>query len=914
MTDDDQSPTTSPDDLPDAADGETDQAAKRDLARDILERIEDADDSDQYRSLRDQLYGLGREIVPLLREELDSWHYRRRMAAATNLGRLGDRESVGRMVELLNDPQADVREMALFALGILGDQSVLDAVRGALDDYDADVRYRALIALNDLGCPGLEDILLRCLRSDDAYGVREQALSLLKDSGTPRAVPAVLEALLERKADMQQMAEETLDRLVPEMEEEDYRRIRQVLTPRQRRLALNHLESRNLQKVYPTLARYLKVSGKGDKARERGLDKYGRLLSSEEEQPFLDRAYERDDTVDLLVDHFTDPDARRSILLVGDAGTGKTAIIHELTRRLTELDDATDGASDTAETAETDDPDSASGDDGQSEPDWEVLETNTSELISGTRYLGDWETKLKEMTEAIIDRQKVILYLTNPNDLLGAGAHSKSDENFADFFKPYLHRGQITMVAECTEEALKGGLSTDPGFLRLFRQVTVPEMSRDETHTVLDRRLDDYDVRGGRSVDAEPGCLDEIIDFARSFYTRSAQPGRACDLQDALVDYATRHDDEDADPVTLRSDAIPPCLSEETGISLELLDDNEPLDLGETRDWFTDRLIDQDHAVDAIVDRMAMIKAGMVDPRSPLGVYFLVGPTGVGKTYLAQLVAERIFGDQDRLERYDLSEYQGRYAVEKLIGSPHDRDREGLLTEQVRNQPYSVLLFDEFEKASPEIFHLFLQILDEGRLTDARGETTDFRQTLIFLTSNLGASSKSIAPLGFDPDEDRSSAQKSGIRNKLDDFFAPEFLNRLDDILVFTPLSQHAMHRLVEVELDRMVDRRGFARRTLSVETTPDARRILEREGFSERFGARELHRTLEQRVLTPISRLLIETPGPHDSKTVVIDADGDELTVDFASRSGFEGPEGPDPGLDTDDSSSRPPRSPIET
>lgn len=852
---------------------------KEELAKGIFERIEQTDDTDQYRSLRDQLYGLGAEIIPLLREELESWHYRRRMAAATNLGRLGDAHSVPQMVELLNDPQADVREMALFALGILGDQSVVDAVRGALDDYDADVRYRALIALNDLGYDGLETILIDRLEHDDAYGVREQALSLLQEVGTPRSVPTILQALLERDKDMQRMAEEALDRLVPEMDRHDYKRLQNELTPRERRLVLNYMESRNLHKVYRTLAKHLRLRTEPSEENERGLDKYGRLLDSEKEREFLADAYGREETVQLLLDHCTDPDTRRSILLVGDAGVGKTAIIHEFAKRL-----------------------------GDGDEDWSVLETNTSELISGTRYLGDWETKLKEMTEAILEHENVILYLTNPNDLLGAGAHSKSDENFADFFKPYLHRGQLMMIAECTDEALKNGLTSDPGFLRLFRQVSVPSMTESETFEVLRKRTDEFEARGERSVVATDDCLEAILDFAKSFYTRSDNPGRSCDLHDALIDYATRKADDDADPIVLKSEQIPPCLSEETGISLDLLDDTIPLDLDETRTWFTGRLIDQDHAVEAITDRMAMIKAGLVDSESPLGVYFLVGPTGVGKTYLAQLVAERIFGDRDRVSRFDLSEYQGRYAIEKLVGSPHDRDREGLLTEEVRNQPYSVLLFDEFEKADPEVFHLFLQILDEGRLTDAQGRTTDFRQTLIFLTSNLGASRTSIAPLGFEAGDDQE-ALAGRILEKLGEFFAPEFLNRLDDTLVFTPLSREAMAELVDIEIDRVLERRGFTRRNIEVETTPEAKRWLEEHGFSERFGARELQRTIEQAVLTPISRLLVSTTGPHAGKRIVVSLENDEIEVGFEAGH----PERIPPEVDDVDPDRSKPRSPLE-
>lgn len=821
------------------------------LGRRLLEQIQTCEDEERYRSYRDQLYGLGPEVIPMLREELGSVHYRRRMAAATNLGRLGDTQSVPALVQLLNDPQSGVREMALFGLGILNDSSAIEAILNSLSDYDADVRYRALVALSDLGYAHLEDVLIRAM-NDEAYGVREQALSQLRAAGTPRAIVPVLKALLEREHEMQQMAEEALDRLVPKLTREHYKRVQEQLTPRERRLILNHLEGKNLQEVYVTLWQRLQLVSRTQPTK-RGLDKYGRLLNSPDERDFLQHAYGRDDTVDMLLEHFTDPDATRSLLIVGEAGTGKTAIIHEFALRLMEVE-------------------------GE---DWQILETNTSELISGTRYLGDWETKLKEMAETILKHDKVILYITNPDDLLGAGAHSKSDENFADFFKPYLQRGQLRMIAECTEDDIKGGLSRDPGFLRQFRQIKVQEMDDAQTLDVLRQRVKELKASHQRAVEPEVGCLDRVVDFARSFYTRAAAPGRACDLLDALVDYSGRQTDRAADVVTLRVEHIPACLSETTGISLDLLDDTIKLDLDGTAQWFGDRLIDQEHAIDVLVDRLAMIKAGLVAPQKPLGVYFLVGPTGVGKTYFAKLTAERLFGDAERMLRFDLSEYRGRFAVEKLIGTPHDKDREGLLTEAVRNQPFTVLLFDEFEKADPEIYNLFLQILDEGRLTDARGKTTDFRQTIIFLTSNLGASRTSISPLGFGG-EQRSSRFDGHVLNKLDEFFAPEFLNRLDDVLVFSPLTEHAMRRLVEIELARAFTRRGFARHKLNVRASDPAIEWLEEHGFSERFGARELKRVIERTVLTPISRIIVRDADEHRGKTLLVDAEDGELTFAF--------------------------------
>lgn len=828
---------------------------KLEWAQELLQRIETTEGEERYRNYRDQLYGLGASIIPVLRENLGHQHYLRRMAAATNLGRLGHQDSVSDLVRLLNDPQAGVREMALFSLGILGNPTVTEAILPSLHDYDADVRYRALVALGDLNYPHLEEVLIKAME-DESYGVREQAISQLRVVGTPLCAPVVLKALLEREVEMQRNAEELLDRLVPRLTRDHYRKLPQQLTPRERRLILNYLEARNLQEVYGTLWQRLQLVNKAETP-TRGLDKYGRLLHTEEEARFLERAYGREEVVETLVRHFQEESTQRSILLVGEAGVGKTAIIHELARRLT-----------------------------RSEEEWQIVETNTSELISGTRYLGDWETKLKEMAEAILKHDQVLLYVTNPNDLLGAGAHSKSDENFADFFKPYLQRGQLKLIAECTEEDLKNGLTRDPGFLRLFRQVKVQPMDEGETLEVLRQRLRDIEVGEEREVRAEPGCLEQIVDFSESFYTRSFAPGRACDLMDALVDYTERTEERKGDFV-LRAANLPACLSEVTGMSLDLLDDTIPLDLDETEEWFLNRLIDQNHAVETIVNRLGLVKTGMGDPEKPLGVFFLVGPTGVGKTYFTKLVAERLFGSPKRMVRFDLSEYQGRYAVEKLIGSPHDKDREGLLTEAIRNQPYSVLLFDEFEKADPEIYNLFLQILDEGRLTDARGRTTDFRQTLIFLTSNLGASRGSIQPLGFGAAEEQMSGQ---IRNRLDEFFAPEFLNRLDDVLIFNPLTRPAMSRLVEMELEQALRRRGFRRRCLRIKVDVAARAWLEEHGFSPRFGARQLKRAIEKHVLTAISRAMLSTPDWHEGRRIevrLVDGAIDVELVDEGSDRG---------------------------
>jgi ATP-dependent Clp protease ATP-binding subunit ClpA len=802
-------------------------------ARALMLRIAATRHEDEYRELRDQLWALGDAAIPIMREALTAPSVRQRMASACNLGRLGDYASIPDLIQLLGDPSSTVREMALFGLGVLGRPKAIKPVLECMQDYDPDVRVRVLVALRDLRYDRLEAVLIQAMR-DEVYSVREQALAYLRNIATPAALQALLLALLEPEHKMQVMAEAALDRVIPLCDDAARAALIGRMTPRQMRLTLNYFESRNLQEVWGDLYRFLQ-SQTSPARQERGLDRYGRILTEADELELLDRAWLRDEVVAMMVDHFTASESRKSLLLVGPAGSGKTAVVHQFVRAL-----------------------------AATESDTIILETNTSELMTGTRYLGEWETKLKEMTELILQHESVVLYVKNPNDLLGAGAHSKSDESFADFFKPYLERGDLRMIAETTPEMLKSGLGRDPGFLRLFQQVRLTAMSDEDTTEVLARSLEHRKGRGDRPVLAARQTLERITDFARSFYTRADAPGRACDLLDTAIEHVGRQRARltpHGEPLTILDEDIPQSIAEHTGLDLALLDDQVPLSLPQWRQWLEARLVAQPRALDAILGRAALVKAGLRDPRRPLGTLFLVGPTGVGKTWFARLVAERLFGDQERMVRFDLSEYRGRYALERLIGSPHDKDREGLLTEAIRHQPYCVLLLDEFEKADPEIYHLFLQVLDEGRLTDARGNTTDFRQALILMTSNLGAARINSTPLGFG--DAPAEALQGQIQRKMEEVFQPEFLNRLDEVVVFNPLDQAAIRRLVDLEIKRVLERRGFARHRLRLELDDDARDWLAIRGFSARFGARELKRCIERDLLAALSHALVaRAPG----------------------------------------------------
>src|SRR5581483_4989809 len=316
---------------------------------------------------------------------------------------------------------------------------------------------------------------------------------------------------------------------------------------------------------------------------------------------------------------------------------------------------------------------------------------------------------------------------------------------------------------------------------------------------------------------------------------------------------AIKTEKESGSPPVLRD--ILKILSKSTGIPVDLLDDASPLEGPAVRAFFESRIIGQTEAVDAVVDLITLIKAGLTDPQKPFGVFLFVGPTGVGKTELARALAEFIFGDPARLKRFDMSEFANMDGFTRLIGG---RNENGLLTDAVRQHPFSVVLLDEIEKGHQNVFDLCLQIFDAGRLTDGHGRLVDFRRTIVILTSNVGATAIS-QPVGFvaapsaavdNPDKDRTFRELSRL-------FRPEFINRLDRIIEFRPLSVQVAEQIAKREVDVVVQRSGIRRRQLVVEVDPSVISLLVLEGYSPHFGARPLKRTVERFLLLPLARAM---------------------------------------------------------
>jgi ATP-dependent Clp protease ATP-binding subunit ClpC len=529
----------------------------------------------------------------------------------------------------------------------------------------------------------------------------------------------------------------------------------------------------------------------------------------------LPQAFEMDEAVSRLADALTGRHPR-SILLVGKSGVGKTALVYELVRRRQEY-----------RLSRT-----------------PFYATSGARLVAGMSGFGMWQERCAKVWREAA-KLKAILQFGNLLELMEVGKSTASTQGIAAFFRPYISRGDLLCIAECTPEQLPVIEREAPNLLDAFLQIKVEEPTPERGTTILLNYAVAQSQRTSAPIDFEG--IEALDRLHRRYATYSAYPGRPLRFLKNLL--------QDRQGETITARVVTERFSEETGLPLFLLNEDVTLDLSATHDWFTERVIGQAEAVNLVVDLLATVKAKLTRAGKPIASLMFIGPTGVGKTEMAKSLAEFLFRHRHRLIRFDMSEYSDGLSVSRLIGGLWGK--EGLLTAKVREQPFAVILLDEFEKAHPAFFDLLLQVLGEGRLTDAFGRVADFTNAVVIMTSNLGAESYKRDALGFRDATDTTAKARDHFMKAVRAFVRPEFFNRLDRIVPFSPLDEATVLLIARRELERLSRRDGILYRGVDLNISNQVADFLARTGYDARYGARPLKRAVERELLAPLAEAL---------------------------------------------------------
>lgn len=577
------------------------------------------------------------------------------------------------------------------------------------------------------------------------------------------------------------------------------------------------------------------------KRRKTLLDHFGRDLTNLAKTGKLEPIVGRKDEIRALAQVLLQS-RKNNIILTGEAGVGKTGIVEGLAQRI------------------------ASGEVPEEFRSIRIVEISMASLVAGTTFRGDFEARFEAMIKESAANPNLVLFIDEIHLLMGAGQSAGGAMDAANILKPALARGEIRVIGATTTAEYRRFIAKDPALERRFQTLDVQEPSRSDTLKILAElkaRLESH-----HSVTIVPDALTAAVDLSIRYIPDRRLPDKALDLVDQACAQARLQSlTSIRNPTKARIDAsnIASVVSRMCGVPLAKITAPEKEQLLHMEEYLRQRVKGQDDALASVSDAVRMARSGLRNASKPIAVFLFAGPTGTGKTELAKGLAEFLFGSDSNLLRFDMSEFMEEHSVSKLIGSPPGyvgHDEGGRLTDAVRSKPYSVILFDEVEKAHPRILGIFLQVFDEGTLTDSRGRKANFREAVIILTSNLGtAAAEKRKHLGFGAEpidgenhiEDLQARVMEGIKRNL----RPELLNRFSRIVIFNPLGRENVREIIEKFIGRLNARLGEQTMRLTLEEPVHL--LLMEKGYSAEYGARPMERTIEQLIAQPLARAILE-------------------------------------------------------
>lgn len=654
------------------------------------------------------------------------------------------------------------------------------------------------------------------------------------------------------------------------------------------------------------------------KAKTPSLDEFGTDLTMAAQELRLDPVIGREKEIERVIQILARRTKNNPVLL-GEPGVGKTAVAEGLAIRIVnaEVPDILEGK--------------------------KVIQLDMGLLVAGTKYRGEFEERLKKIMDEIRQAGNVILVIDEMHTLIGAGA-AEGAIDAANILKPALSRGEIQVIGATTMDEYRKYVEKDSALERRFQPIIIEEPSVDETIEIIkglrpkyeehhklnisdeaiiaatklshkyitdrflpDKAIDVMDEASskvrlqvsslspeGKELDKELRALiKEKEDAIRNqeFEKASQLRDDEADMKDRIREMSAKwREEHEANKPTVTEEEIAQVISVMTGVPVTKLTEGESDRLLKLEDTLHERVIGQSEAVVSISKAIRRARVGLKSPNRPIGSFIFSGPTGVGKTELAKALAEAMFGSEDNMVRVDMSEFMEKHSTSKLIGSPPGYvgyDEGGQLSETIRKKPYSVILFDEIEKAHPDVFNVMLQILDDGRLTDSKGRHVNFKNTVIIMTSNVGASMiASQSKLGFttatDEKKDKYEKLKDTVMEEMKKAFRPEFLNRIDDIIVFAHLAKEELRQIVDLMLKDLLKRLG--ERELSVEVTDEVKDFLAKDGYSESYGARPLRRLIQKKIEDVLAEEIL-TNKYSAGDVILLKMEDDKIAFDKVAK-----------------------------